>query len=109
MVRRQYPPATLLLSERYVTARISDASRGQDMTSFTLGRSQPIGGVVAAWCIGILAIFGYALTRETVVVTHWANGHMTSDMLLPAFAREFNAAGHTTPSGKRIEVRPIEV
>jgi Ca-activated chloride channel family protein len=79
------------------------------MTSFTLGRSQLIGGVVAAWCIGIAAIFGYAMSRETVVVTHWANGHMTSATLLPAFAREFNAAGHTTRSGKRIEVRPIEV
>jgi Ca-activated chloride channel homolog len=79
------------------------------MSSFSPGRSWLIGGVVAFWIVGIVAIFGYAMMRETVVVTHWANGHMTNAALLPAFAREFNAAGNTTRSGKRIEIRPIEV
>jgi len=79
------------------------------MVSHIPGRSWLIGGVVALWLVGIVAIFAYALVRETVVVTHWANGHMTNAALLPTFAREFNAAGHTTRSGKRIEVRPIEV
>jgi Ca-activated chloride channel homolog len=89
--------------------RTQGASEGIGMFSFTPGRSQLIGGVVALWIIGIVAIFAYAFTRETVVVTHWANGHMTNAALLPAFAREFNAAGHTTQSGKRIEIQPLEV
>src|SRR4029078_3345637 len=46
---------------------------------------------------------------ESVVVTHWANGHMMTAPLLPAFAQQFNAAGHTTRSGRRIEVRPALV
>jgi Ca-activated chloride channel family protein len=79
------------------------------MRSFSVGRSGLIGVVVALWIIGVVAIFASSLARDTVVVTHWANGHMTTPSLLPAFAREFNAAGHTTRSGKRIEVRPIEV
>ncbi|MFN8637106.1 MAG: extracellular solute-binding protein [Chloroflexota bacterium] len=53
-------------------------------------------------------VFMLASSRETVVVTHWANGHMTSDALLPGFARRFNADRHFTSSGKPIEVRPIE-
>ncbi len=44
-----------------------------------------------------------------VVVPHWANGHMMSDALLPAFARDFNAAGHRTASGKPIHVQPLTV
>ena len=79
------------------------------MFSYFPGRSWLIGGVVTVWIVGIVAIFAFAMMRETVVVTHWANGHMTSSALLPAFAREFNAAGHVTRSGKRIEIRPIEV
>ena len=79
------------------------------MFSYYPGRSWLIGGVVALWIVGIVSIFAYAMVRETVVVTHWANGHMTNAALLPTFAREFNAAGHVTRSGKRIEVRPIEV
>lgn len=79
------------------------------MISFSPGRSWLIGGVVALWIGGIVAIFVYAMSRETIVVTHWANGHMTNSTLLPTFARAFNAAGHTTQSGKRIEIQPIEV
>src|SRR3954451_8411998 len=79
------------------------------MNRFNPGRSWFIGAVAVLWVIGIIAIFAYAMNRETVVVTHWANGHMTSPTLLPSFAHEFNAAGHTTSSGKRIEVRTVEV
>ena len=53
------------------------------MISFNPGRSWLIGGVVAFWIVGVIAIFAYSMTRETVVVTHWANGHMTSAPLLP--------------------------
>ena len=45
---------------------------------------------------------------NTVVVVHWAAGHlMPPDRLLPVFARQFKAADHRTASGKRIEVRPV--
>ena len=53
------------------------------MISFSPGRSWLIGGVVALWIGGIVAIFVYAMSRETIVVTHWANGHMTNATLLP--------------------------
>jgi Ca-activated chloride channel family protein len=43
----------------------------------------------------------------TVVVVHWANGHMAGDdALLPTLADLFNAAGYRTPDGNRIIVRP---
>lgn len=42
---------------------------------------------------------------ETVVVVHWANGHMSGDdVLLPAFAQRFNAAGYRTAAGHPIRV-----
>jgi Ca-activated chloride channel homolog len=44
---------------------------------------------------------------DTVVIVHWGASHISD--LLPDFAAEFNAAGHTTASGKHIEVRPIAV
>ena len=73
-------------------------------------RSLLMGGVVALWLVGIAVIFGtYAFKRETVVISHWANGHMAAASLLPTFARDFNAAQHITQSGKVIEVRPVEV
>ena len=73
-------------------------------------RTLLMGGVVALWLVGIAVIFGaYAFKRETVVISHWANGHMAAASLLPTFARDFNAAQHITQSGKVIEVRPFEV
>jgi Ca-activated chloride channel family protein len=45
---------------------------------------------------------------NTVVVVHWAAGHlMPPDRLLPVFASQFNATGHKIASGKRIEIRPV--
>lgn len=48
---------------------------------------------------------GTPVGANTVVVTHWAGGHLMPDHLLPKFAREFNAGDRRTASGKRIEVR----
>jgi Ca-activated chloride channel family protein len=40
-----------------------------------------------------------------VVVVHWANGHLSGDdVLLPAFAQRFNAAGYRTANGKPMRV-----
>ena len=39
-----------------------------------------------------------------VVVVHWSNSHPMREDLLPKMAEEFNAGGHTTPSGHPIEV-----
>jgi Ca-activated chloride channel family protein len=40
-----------------------------------------------------------------VVVVHWANGHLSGDdVLLPAFAQRFNAAGYRTANGNPIRV-----
>ena len=45
---------------------------------------------------------------ETVVVTHWATGHLMREgedlRLLPVMAGQFNKAGHRTESDKRIVV-----
>jgi Ca-activated chloride channel homolog len=42
----------------------------------------------------------------TVVVVHWANGHLSGDdVLLPAFTERFNAAGHRTAAGNLIRVK----
>ncbi len=41
----------------------------------------------------------------TVVVVHWANGHLSGDdVLLPAFAQRFNDAGYRTAAGNPIRV-----
>jgi len=41
----------------------------------------------------------------TISVVHWANGHMAGDdVLLPAFAQRFNAAGYRTAAGNPIRV-----
>ncbi len=45
-----------------------------------------------------------------VEVVHWANGHIAGDdVLLPAFATRFNAAGHRTGAGSLIVVKPYLV
>ena len=45
---------------------------------------------------------------ETLVVSHWASGHLTRQgedlRLLPVMAEQFNKAGHRTESDKRIVV-----
>ena len=79
------------------------------MSSLNPGRTRLIGIIVALWLVGVVALLVSSTARQTVVVTHWANGHMTTDSLLPGFAHQFNAAHHLTQSGKLIEIRPIEV
>ncbi len=59
--------------------------------------------------------YGWPLSRSsscsasrggTVVVVHWANGHLAGDdALIPAFVQRFNAAGYQTSAGNRIEVQ----
>jgi hypothetical protein len=62
--------------------------------------------VVVTWAIGVLAII--ATVPRSVVVVHWANGHMVErDALFPAFAREFNGSGRRTASGKPIRVQVV--
>jgi len=48
---------------------------------------------------------GLGESGETVTVVHWANGHLMRAPLLPRMAAEFNRAGHTTESGKRIVIQ----
>jgi Ca-activated chloride channel family protein len=73
-------------------------------------RRRLLAGIVGVWLLGAAGLLsGASPTAETVVVTHWANGWMMSEQLLPAFASEFNRAGHTTAAGKRIVVRPVVV
>src|SRR5947208_8207148 len=65
--------------------------------------------IVAAWLLGATFVGASVVLGQPkpVVVTHWANGHLMSDSLLPAFAKSFNAAHHTTASGARVEIRPV--
>jgi Ca-activated chloride channel family protein len=56
------------------------------------------------WGLGVVAIIGFPLA--SVRLTHWANGHMMEDRLLPAFAAEFNAAGYRTSTGAVVQVTP---
>ena len=64
-------------------------------------------GIAACWLTGVLAIFAFTARKhpETVVVVQWANAHPMRQGLLPEMASRFNKRGHTTPSGKRIEIR----
>jgi Ca-activated chloride channel family protein len=61
--------------------------------------------IALVWLVGAAALLETASSSSTVVVTHWANGHMTdSPELLPAFTRAFNQSHPTTDSGKPIEI-----
>jgi Ca-activated chloride channel family protein len=53
------------------------------------------------------ALLGWWFVRpqDTVVVVHWANVYMMEPPLLPTFQKQFNAAGHRTSTGKRIQVQ----
>jgi Ca-activated chloride channel family protein len=69
-----------------------------------------VAGVVAVWLAGVLLpMLVGAREGPSVTVVHWANGHMMSDALLPAFAKEFNAGNFRTSSGNRIKVEPVLV
>lgn len=72
-------------------------------------RTQLLGVVVALWLAGIFVFFRIVTAESTLVISHWANVYMMDPTLLPAFAKHFNAAGHRTGSGTRIEVRPVLV
>jgi len=63
-------------------------------------------GIGVLWLAGLVAIYAAQPSRDTIVVNHWANGHMMDAPLLPGFAATFNAAGNRTASGRVIEVRP---
>ncbi len=68
-----------------------------------LKRARLVIGVV--WLAGLGIVWAAPAPAESVVINHWANGHMMTDPLLPAFAKAFNAAGNRTSSGRIIEVR----
>lgn len=69
-----------------------------------------LAAIASLWLVAATLLFTVApAPQPTVVVVHWANGHPMDQPLLPAFAQRFNAAGHRTESGKRIEVRPYLV
>ncbi|HLF07906.1 MAG TPA: VWA domain-containing protein [Dehalococcoidia bacterium] len=77
------------------------------MSDFTLTRERLLALVATLWLFGVAAVIVWGLVKPppTVVVTHWASGHMARPALLPAFSDEFNKANHLTQSGKRIVVR----
>lgn len=77
------------------------------MFQFTTRRSWMLVGVAILWLVAAVIIVAPWARQDVVVVTHWANGHMTSASLLPTFASQFNAGNRTVGSGKRIEVRPV--
>ena len=74
--------------------------------------SRPLFVIGAIWLIGVFFLAAPALSEKapnTIVLSHWANGHMMSEALLPSMADRFNEAGYKTASGLRIEVRPVLV
>src|SRR5215212_1440002 len=109
MVRRNWGAARLRLYDSHARCCARTLGRGIEVSSLNPGRTRLIGIIVALWLVGVVALLANSAARQTVVVTHWANGHMTTDSLLPGFAHQFNAAYHLTESGKLIEIRPIEV
>ena len=72
-------------------------------------RAQLLILVVAVWLAGIFVFFRVVTAESTLVLSHWANVYMMDPTLLPAFAKQFNAAGHRTSAGTRIEVQPVLV
>jgi hypothetical protein len=73
-----------------------------------------LAAVGVLWLLAVGWIIGWpwptASPPGTVEVVHWANGHIAGDdVLLPAFATRFNAAGHRTAAGNRIMVKPYLV
>src|SRR3972149_6641207 len=77
------------------------------------GRSSLFSAIAFAWLAGVGWLLwwpGQTIGEPLpVVVTHWANGHMTNNNLLPRFAEQFNRADNRTSSGRPIEVRPFTV
>src|SRR5205823_4629924 len=65
--------------------------------------------IAVFWIIGVLFVTVRPIVAgpQPVVVTHWANGHVMSDSLLPACAKRLNAERHTVASGAPLEVRPV--
>ncbi|TAK21266.1 MAG: VWA domain-containing protein [Chloroflexota bacterium] len=73
-----------------------------------MNRKALLAAIVGGWIVALALVFGSPLIRsDTVVVTHWANGHMMRPALLPAFAEKFNRTGVTTRSGKPMTVRMV--
>lgn len=62
----------------------------------------------------VVAVAAAVLVRATrpepepVRVVQWSNSHLMRPELLPKMAEEFNREGHTTPSGKPIEVEVVQ-
>jgi Ca-activated chloride channel family protein len=66
--------------------------------------------IAVIWLLGAAVIIGIGPPPpSTVVVVHWANGHVMTPALLESFARTFNGEDHRSASGKRIEVQPVLV
>jgi Ca-activated chloride channel family protein len=65
----------------------------------------PLFAITLVWLAGVAALIATASATSDVVVSHWANGHMTdSAELLPAFAKAFNQSHQTTSDGKNIRI-----
>ena len=84
------------------------------MSEFDLTRERVLSLVATVWLFGLIGFIVAAYVwppppEPTVKVVHWATGHLTRDGLLPEMAEEFNAAGHRTASGKKIDVEVYNV
>jgi Ca-activated chloride channel family protein len=70
---------------------------------FLAGIIAGVWAVATAW----LVLGGRTAFTPPLVVTHWANAHLTRPQLLPEFADRFNRAGYRAVDGRRIEVRVV--
>jgi len=75
----------------------------------SLTRNRFLAAIGALWLVGAIMVFAVSTRQETIVVTHWANGHMMNEALLPTFAKQFNAGKYRTSSGKQIKVEAYTV
>ena len=83
--------------------------KGVSAMSEAMPRERVLSLIATVWVLGILGFFLVGFLRppppeSTVVVTHWATGHLMRDGLLPEMADEFNAQGRRLQSGIRIVV-----
>src|SRR4051794_34886925 len=84
----------------------SCARCGVDMRGILRGLAV-LGALLLLVCVFPDANAISAAQPNPVVVVHWSAGHLMPDRLLPKFAQDFNAAGHTTASGRPIQIRPV--
>jgi len=79
------------------------------MSDFNLTRARLLslaGTVLVFFTVGsiVVRVLWPEPPEPTVEVVHWSNTHLMREGLLPVMAEQFNEAGHSTESGKRIVV-----